>query len=162
MSRDLPVPKEVKDLLEELLGRSVMVGLTDPMHAADVTRTLVAVYKDNNNELSAVVGLDFELTAYVGAAIGLIPAGGAEACIEDNEISKMIGENAIEVCNILGGFLSRKGGTHLKLHGTFLPGDRPPTDAVGYLLAVGRRIDLTVDIGGYGSGRLSFAYAGSL
>jgi hypothetical protein len=160
MAHVLPVPKDVKDLFEDLLGRPVNVSPTDPLRAADVTQTLVAVYVDRSLQMGAVVGLDFALTAFVGASIGLIPPGGAEACIEDKEISKMIGENAIEVCNILASLINREGAARLKLHQTYLPGNPPPTDAVAHLMALGRRIDLQVDIGGYGAGKLSLAFAG--
>jgi hypothetical protein len=145
MSYVLPVPKEVKDLFEDLLGRSITVSPADPLRAADIPQTLVALYVDPAKQLGAVIGMDFALTAFAGAAIGLIPPGGAEACIEDKEISKMIGENAIEVCNVLGSILN-------------LPGNSPPNDAVGYLLALGRRLDLAVEVGGYGSGKLSITF----
>jgi hypothetical protein len=160
MPHDLPVPKEVKDLLDDLLGRPVELTPADPVKAADIPRTLVALYVDNGQKLRAVVGLDFELTAFAGAAIGLIPAGGAEACIEDNEISKMIGENAVEVCNIFTSLLNKAGAEHLKMYQTYLPGNPPPNDAVGHLLAIGRRLDLKVDVSAYGSGKFSMALAG--
>jgi hypothetical protein len=158
MSYELPGTKAIKDLFEDLLGRSVTVTPADPLRAADVPQTLVALYTDPAKRLGAVVGLDFALTAFVGASIGLIPAGGAEACIEDKEISKMIGENAIEVCNVFGSVLNHPGSARLTMHQTFLPGGSPPTDSVGYLLALGRRLDLLVDIAGYGSGKLSVAF----
>jgi hypothetical protein len=158
MSYVLPVPKEVKDLFEDLLGRSITVSPADPLRAADIPQTLVALYVDPAKQLGAVIGMDFALTAFAGAAIGLIPPGGAEACIEDKEISKMIGENAIEVCNVLGSILNREGAAHLKLYQTYLPGNSPPNDAVGYLLALGRRLDLAVEVGGYGSGKLSITF----
>src|SRR3954468_16009699 len=128
MPHELPVPKEVKDLLDELLGRSVELTPADPLKAADIPRTLVALYVDSGQKLRAVVGLDFALTAFVGAAIGLIPAGGAEACIEDNELSKMIGENAIEVCNVFTSLLNKEGADHLKMYQTYLPGISAPND----------------------------------
>jgi hypothetical protein len=160
MSHVLPNPKEVKDLFDDLLGRSVTVNPTDPLKQADIPQTLVALYTHGPAmTLGAVVGLSFSLTAFAGAAIGLIPPGGAEACIEDKEISKMIGENAIEVCNIIASILNKEGAPHLKMHQTFLPGNTPPNDAVGHLLAIGRRLDLTVDVAGYGSGKLSMALA---
>jgi hypothetical protein len=160
MTRELPVPKDVKDLFEDLLGRPISVSPAEPIRGADIPNTLVAVYVDPTTKIGAVIGLDFALTAFVGAAIGLIPAGGAEACIEDKEISKMIGENAIEVCNVLASLLNREGTTRLKLYNTFLPGNPPPNDAVAHLLALGRRLDLTVDVGGYGAGQIAIAYAG--
>jgi hypothetical protein len=160
MTHVLPVPKAVKDLLEDLLGRPIAVSPADPLRNADMKDTLVALYVDPAGKLGAVAGLDFALTVFIGAAIGLIPPGGAEACIEDKEISKMIGENAVEVCNILASLINREGAVRLKLHQTFLPGNAAPNDAVAYLLALGRRIDLLVDVGGYGSGQLSLAFAG--
>jgi hypothetical protein len=161
MSHELPNPKDVKDLFDDLLGRTVTVSPADPLRAADIPNTLVALYVSGSAmTLGAVVGLSFTLTAFAGAAIGLIPAGGAEACIEDKEISKMIGENAIEVCNILGSLLNREGAPHLKMYQTYLPGNTPPTDAVNHLLSIGRRLDLVVDVAGYGAGKLSMALTG--
>lgn len=160
MSHVLPVPKAVKDLFDDLLGRPVTVNPTDPPKSADIQRSLVALYTDDRLQLVAVIGMDFELTAYAGAAIGLIPPGGAEACIEDKAISKMIGENAIEICNILAGLINAAEAPRVKLHQTFLPGDSPPMDAIRHLNALGRRLDLKVDVSGYGGGTISLALAG--
>jgi hypothetical protein len=71
----------------------------------------------------------------------------------------MIGENAIEVCNVLASLINQEGAARLKLDSTFLPGNTPPNDAIARLLALGRRLDVNVDIGGYGSGLLSLSYA---
>jgi hypothetical protein len=160
MSRELPVPKDVRDLVEDLLGRTVNVSPADPIRQADVPNTMVALYLDNGLRLSAVVGMDFKLTVYTAAAIGLIPPGGAEAAIEDRDISPMLGENVAEVCNIVGSLLNQEGEPHIKLHQTYLPGQSPPTDATAHLVAIGRRLDLQVDIGGYGSGKLSMILTG--
>jgi len=160
MSHVLPVPKTVKDLFDDLLGRPVTVNPADPLKAADVPRTTFALYTDERMQLMAVIAMDFELTAYAGAAIGLIPPGGAEACIEDKEISKMIGENAGEICNILAGLINKEDAPRVKLHQTFLPGESAPPDAVNHALALGRRLDLKVDVSGYGSGKICIALAG--
>lgn len=160
MSRILPVPKAVKDLLEDLLGRPVTVSPADPLRSADLADSFVATYVDQSLQLGAVVALEFALTAYVGAAIGLIPRGGAQACIEDREISKMIGENTAEVCNVLTTLLNQDGAVRLSMYETFLPGQPPTLEASGSLQALGRRLDLTVEVGGYGTGKLSVALAG--
>jgi hypothetical protein len=160
MSRPLPVAKEVKDLLEELLGRSVSVSPGDPISAADLSQQmLVSVYVDDAMKMRAVVGMDFPLTVYAGAAIGLIPAGGAQACIDDKQLTPMIAENVTEVCNILSSLLNREGAPHVRMYQTYLPGQMAPADAVGYLLALGRRLDLNVDVQGYGKGRFAIALA---
>ena len=160
MSRELPVPKDVRDLVEELLGRTVNVSQADPIKQSDLPNTMIAVYRDDSRRIGAVVGMDFKLTVYTAAAIGLVPPGGAEACIEDREISPMLAENADEVCNVLTSLLNQAGQPHLKLDQSFLPGQSPPTDATVHAVAIGRRLDLSVEIAGYGSGKLSIVLTG--
>jgi hypothetical protein len=160
MSRPVPIAKDVKDLLEELLGRPVTVGTADPIRAADLRKPLlVSVFVDDRVRLSAVVGMDFPMAVYAGAAIGLIPAAGAETCIEEGQLTPMIAENVTEVCNILSALLNREGQPHVRMHQVYLPGQTPPTEAIGYLLALGRRLDLDVDVQGYGKGRFTVALA---
>lgn len=154
---EIPPPKAVKDLLQDLLGRDVAVSLTDPLRAQDLGQTAVAVYVDDKMKLSAVAGLDLPLAANVGAAIGLVPPGGAQACVEDKELSPMIAENFTEVCNVLTSLLNREGAPHLRLYQVFLPGQEAPGDAASRLLALGSRIDLDVAVTGYGSGRFSLS-----
>jgi hypothetical protein len=155
----LPAPKDVRDLFENLLGRAVAVFPADAMRPGDLPGTLVSVYVDKMTRLKAVVGMDLPLTAYSSAALALVPAGGAEVCIEEREIPPMLAENANELCNVFSTLLNRPGQPHVRLYETYLPGEQPPTDAAGNLLAIGRRLDLTVEISGYGSGRLSIAFA---
>ncbi|MBI1758551.1 MAG: hypothetical protein HYR62_04925 [Actinobacteria bacterium] len=156
----IPAPKAFKDLLEDLLGRSVDIGDAEPFRADDLPLTVVAVYVDDAKKLSAVAGMDLVLAANVGAAIGLIPPGGAEACVEDRELSPMIAENVSEVCNVLVTLLNREGAPHLRLHQVHLPGETVPTDARGQLLALGNRLDLGVSVAGYGTGRFGLSLVG--
>jgi hypothetical protein len=159
MSSQLPVPKDVRDLFEDLLGRPITVGTANPVLAEDVKTTLVSLYTDSKQKLSVVVGMDLPLTVYSGAAIGLLPPGGAQDCVEEGVVTETVAENVREVCNIMTTLLNREGGPHLKLYQVFLPGEAVPNDAAAILLALGRRLDLTVDVGGYGSGRVSVALA---
>jgi hypothetical protein len=153
----IPAPKAVKDLLEGLLGRGVEVSPTGPLRVGDLPTTAVATYVDDTKRLSAVAGLDLPLAANVGAAIGLVPPGGAQACVEDNELSPLIAENVTEVCNVLTTLLNRDGLPHLRLDRVFLPGQATPGDAASRLLALGSRLDLDVAVAGYGSGRFSLS-----
>jgi hypothetical protein len=159
MSRSLPVAKAVKDLLEDLLGRTISVSPGEPTRGADIRELLVSVFVDDAMQLKAVVGMDLPLAVYAGAAIGLIPASGAQACIEEKAPTPMIAENVTEVCNILSTLLNREGLPHIRMHQTFLPGQMPPPDAIGYLLALGRRVDLHVEVQGYGKGRFAMVLA---
>jgi len=157
----LPALLPVRSLLEDLLGREVAVSHANhAVVAADLPTTAVAVYVDNSRRLVAVLGLDLPLAAYAGAALGLMPVGGAEDSIEDAELSPMLSENVQELCNILTGLLNREGAPHVKLHQVYLPRrDKVPSDAAAHLLALGRRLDLRVQIARYGEGHLSLSLA---
>lgn len=156
--RALPPAKHVRDLLEDLLGKSVKVSPADPILAAEMHQSLVAVYVNDALKLAAVVGMSFPLTVYASAALGLIPPGGARDFVKDHEITPMLAENATEICNILGTVLNHEGLPHIRLYGTYLPGGTPPpADAAGRLLALGRRLDLQIEIAGYGGGKFSLS-----
>ncbi|GII26141.1 hypothetical protein [Planosporangium mesophilum] len=158
-SFQLPVPKDVRDLFEDLLGRPITVGTANPVLAEDLKTTLVSLYTDSTQKLWAVAGMDLPLTVYAGAAIGLLPPGGAQDCVDDGVVTPTQAENVKEVCNILTSLLNREGAPHLKLYQVVLPGEPLPGDAAAVLQALGRRLDLTVEVGGYGSGRLSITLA---
>jgi hypothetical protein len=102
--------------------------------------------------------MDLPLAAYAGAALGLIPSDGAQACIEDKGLSANMAENITEVCNILSSLLNHEGQPRLRMHRTYLPGQQAPAEEAAHLQAIGRRLDLTVEVQGYGRGRLSFSY----
>jgi hypothetical protein len=155
MTRELPIPKKVKDLFDELLGRPVTVGPADPMRAPDLhAQPLSCLYVDDSGILRAIIAMDIKLAAYAGAALGLVPASGAETCIEEKELSENIADNVSEVCNIMSSMLNHEGEARVKVYQTFLPGQMPPADAIGYMLAFGRRLDLTLDVQGYGAGKI--------
>lgn len=152
MTLTLPALLPVRNLLEDLLGREVTVTATDPIDAGDLPTTVAALYVDNAERLVAVVGLELSLAAYAGAALGLMPAGGAADSIEEKQLSPMLAENVQELCNVLSGLLNKPGAPHVKLHGVVLPGESMPSDASSNLLAYGRRLDLIVEIARYGKG----------
>jgi hypothetical protein len=158
MSRSLPPAKHVRDLFEDLLGRTINVSPADPMRVAEMHQSMVAVYVDDGLKLAAVIGMSFPLTIYASAALGLIPPGGAKDFVKEREITPLLAENAKEICNILASLLHHEGLPHVRMYQTFMPdGPAPPSDASSRLLALGRRLDLDVLIAGYGGGKFSLS-----
>lgn len=149
----MPDAKAVRDTLQDMLGRDVEVSPGVPALAADLVRAALAVYSDDHYHLAAVLGMDLQLSAWSAAAIGLIPAGAAEDCVADRQLSQPLRENALEVCNVVGGLLNRDGHPHVRLDKLYYPGETPPNDAASRLLALGNRLDLVIKVHGYGSGR---------
>lgn len=149
----LPDRKAIKDLFEGLLGRDVEVGDGTPI-TLDHPRPVIATYVDDNYKLTAIALMDLQLAANAGAAIALIPKGGAEAAIEDLRLPPNLFENAAEILNVLAAPLGDSG-VHVKLSGTFAPGETVPPQVEAVAVTLGAREDLALDISGYGSGRLA-------
>ncbi|GIG30420.1 hypothetical protein [Cellulomonas marina] len=152
----LPNAKEVRDLLESLVGRDVEVAtgaaMVDPNAALGA---LTGVYVDARMTAQALVLVDGGLAAYLGAAIGLVPARTAQAAVADGDLPADLAENAGEVLNVTASLFNHDDAPHLKLDRVHGKGERLPNDLAGWVLAYVRRLDLEVSVAGYGSGNLS-------
>ena len=151
----LPQPKQLRDLLADLLGRDVTLSPATPFAPAPDTAASIAVYVDDQLRISALILCDLAFSAHAGAAIGLIPVGGAQAAIDDGKITDAMSENLYEVLNIAASMFNVAGADHLRLHALHPAG--PPLDPQLRIstLTLGRREDLTADIAGYGTGAVS-------
>jgi hypothetical protein len=99
--------------------------------------------------------MDLGASAYTGAALALLPPGGAQDAVEeDGELSGMLVEALHEVVNVLSALFNTPGAPHSKLHKLYAPGDDLPGDIEG-MLANFNRIDLAIEVPGYGKGGLS-------
>lgn len=155
----LPSAKGVRDVLADLLGRDVDVQPGDPVVPTLRRPACVAAYVDDRTRLSATASLDLALTAYVGAALGLVPAATAQLAVDEGVLPDSLVENVGEVLNIMSSLFNVPDTPHLKLHATTAPGTQPPADVVVLTRALGRRLDLSVVVADYGTGGLSVVLA---
>jgi hypothetical protein len=151
----LPPVKLIKDVLDGLLGRDVVLAPGEPMVSVDAIGGALAVYIDDRNALQAVAGWNLPAAANVGAAVALVPRAGAEAAIEDQYLPDNLLENLNEVSNVLASIFQIPGNPHLRLEQTHRPVNAAPADAVALLYALGQPIDVVLDVPGYGGGRLA-------
>ena len=157
---ELPPNKAVKDVFEDLLGRDVTVSPSnDRTPVGPEHLTMEAVYVDDQMKMRAVIVTDLALTAYAAAALGLVPPAGAEAAIEDGELSESLIDNISEVFNIMAGLFNREGAPHVRLYAWYPPGDPAPSDVAELTAAFIGRNDLDVDIAGYGAGQIGLVIA---
>jgi hypothetical protein len=155
----LPGTLAVRNLFEDLLGRDVTVSPGDPLTADELATAAVAIFTDTSQQIYGVLGMSLALAANAGAALGLLPAGAAEDSIDEKKLFPNLAENVFELCNVLTSLLNREGGPHVKMYQVIYPGDPLPNDARAHLLALGRRVDLTVEVNRYGKGKFSLSLA---
>lgn len=151
----LPVPKQIRDLLAELLDREVTLSPSAPLAPTPKNPCTIGVYVDDLLQVTSLIGFDLSLSAHAGAAIGLVPVGGAEAAIEEGILNETLRDNVYEVLNIAASLFNVEGATHVRLYDVHHAGVAVPPDVLARSLTLGRREDLAVDVAGYGSGRLS-------
>jgi hypothetical protein len=155
----LPTAQAVRELLGDLLGRDVDLTVVDPPAGTALESSMFGVYVDDRLTMNAVTVADLALSAYVGAALGLVPKGGAEAALEDGQLTANLQENMAEVLNIMASLFNVGDAVHQRLYTVHAPGSLPPGDAVALAAARGRRLDLELSVAGYGAGRLSVVCA---
>jgi hypothetical protein len=155
----VPDRKQIKDLFEGLLGRDVTVGDAAPVALDSRPRPTTAVYVDDRSRLSSVVLMDFPLTAWAGAALALLPRGGAEDAIDEQDLPQSLLENTAELLNVLAAPIGEASGVHQRLYQTFGPTEVPPSDVLARSASLGAREDVALGIHGYGSGNLSLVSA---
>jgi hypothetical protein len=151
----LPAAKDVRDMLTGLVGKPVGVNPGAPVTPTPDKPVSVAVYVDPHMAINALCVMDLAASAYTGAALALLPPGGAQDAVEeDGELSGLMTEALHEVVNVLSALFNVPGAPHSKLHKLYAPGDDLPGDIEG-MLANFNRIDLALEIPGYGKGALS-------
>lgn len=155
----VPHPKEVRDLFEGILGREIDIAAGEPVVPNERTHASVGVFVEDNLALSAVIVADLHLTAFAGAALGLVPRDTALTTLANNYVDETMWENFAEVLSVGSTLLNHDGSPHVRLYASYEPGILPPADVSGFLQGLGRRLDLTVGIAGYGSGCLSIVRA---
>ena len=151
----LPAAKDVRDMLSGLVGKEVAVSPGAPVTPEPNRPVTVAIYTAPDMSVNALCIMDLGASAYTAAALALLPAGGAQDAVEeDKELSPLLLEALHEVVNVLSALFNTPGAPHSKLHKLYAPGEEVAGDLAG-MLAGFNRIDLDLDIQGYGKGSLS-------
>ena len=150
----LPAPKDVRDMLSGLVGRNVTVSPGAPVTPTPDRPVAVAVYVAPDMSVNALCLLDLGAAAYTAGGLALLPPGGCQDSVEERELSALQLEALHEVVTVLSALYNVAGAPHSRLHKLYAPGEELAGDLAG-MLAGYNRIDLDVEIQGYGKGSLS-------
>lgn len=154
----LPAALEVRELLEGLLGRNVSAiigtGMVDPgQHPGAV----VGVYVDDMLKLRALIVMDLPLACHVGAAIALLPAATAREAADQGLMTPALYDNTAEILNVAASLFNNANAPHVRLYEAHAPRETLPADVAKWVTAYVRRLDMELEVEGYGSGRISVA-----
>ena len=151
----LPAAKDVKDMLSGLVGKEVSVSPGAPVTPEPNRPVTIAIFTAPDMSVNALCIMDLAASAYTAAALALLPPGGAQDAVEeDKELSPMLLEALHEVVNVLSALFNTPGAPHSKLNKLVPDGEDVPGDIAG-MLAGFNRLDLAVEVPGYGKGNMS-------
>lgn len=155
-STPLPSAKDVRELIDGLVGRAVSVTTGGAMvDTRSEDGALLGVYVDDRHKLAGLVLFDVPLAAYLGASLGLVPARIAQQHADAGVLSEALSENAGEILNVMSSLFNAEGAPHVKLGSVYEPKAHVPADAAQWVLTYVRRTDLDIDVPGYGAGQFS-------
>lgn len=155
---DLPSRKAIRDVFSDLIGRDVDIADGERVTPDTAPLTVGSVIYDTGT-LAAVFAADLALSVRAGAALGLIPKGGADDYIEDKEIPATLAENFYEVLNVLSSVFNTPGARHVRLGQVWTDPAEIDLLVLGVAKELGRREDVRLTIPGYGDGNLSVVVA---
>jgi hypothetical protein len=151
----LPASKDVRDMLSGLVGKPVTVSPGAPVTPEPNRPVTVAIYTAPDMSVNALCVMDLGASAYTAGALALLPPGGCQDSVEeDRELSPMQLEALHEVVNVLSALFNTPGAPHSKLNKLVKDSEDVPGDIAG-MLADFNRLDLLVEVPGYGKGAMS-------
>ncbi|HID81297.1 MAG TPA: hypothetical protein EYH06_03325 [Chromatiales bacterium] len=158
MTTTFATPKEIE--VQEMLGMLYDAGLSvksgDALATEAGSKSLIALYVDDEDQPVTVCACDYNFTAFAGAALTKIPKGGAEDAASSGDFSGAILGNLNEVMNICSRLFMNSSTPHLRLDKTYNSPDEIPEGAKQILSSSAGRADFDVTIPGYGDGKLAF------
>lgn len=151
----LPPAEAVARMLTDLLGRPCSVKPTAKPGFAD--QGLIGVLADRSGQMKALTFSDRPFAALSGAALALIPRAVAEEAVRKGVIPESLLENHQEIVNISTALFNvvNADADHLKLKEMLATSPATPQALRTFLIKPAARLDLAVDISGYGTGKLS-------
>lgn len=146
----LPDEPALTQMMAMLYGDSMTVKPGNPVDASG--NNPVAVYVDDNGAPVAACVCDPAFGAYAGAALTMIPPGGASDAAKSGELSGAMMDNLGELMNILSRLFMLGKTPHLKLDTVYPNAGQLPDNVKTMLDAVTGRVGFDVNFDRYGSG----------
>lgn len=145
-----PTAQSVTSLLAMIYGDDLS---TSDLDSASISGQRIATFINDDDKLVAACICNREFVVYSGAALSMIPAGGAEEMIAENSISDALAGNFHEVMNICTKLLMSDDSAHLRLDKTLDCAQQ--ADLASSLDALATRLGFLVEIPGYGKGAMA-------
>ena len=147
--------KEIARVFTGILRREVKVSVVK--QGPETNLLIAGHYVNGSKQLVGGCFSDRALATHAGAAFSLIPADAARDLLKEKEIDENTKENFAEVLNICTRMFDGGSDLRITLSATEFPPAARSATSEAMLKKPLKRVDLDVEIAGYGKGRLVLA-----
>lgn len=151
----LPTEAAVRDLLSMMVGKDVTVKYSSMPLVDAPALGAIARYDDDEGVLRALACCDLLVANALGAALALVPKGRVLEAVKSRSVPGDFAENLHEVFNVGANFFNAPDRPHVRLTKMHTPPGDLPAELVTSLATTPARLDLKVDVPGYGSGTMT-------
>ena len=159
MSSTHPLPQEIeiRQMLGMLFGDDLEIKSADaPLDTGADSKNAAAVFVSDSGEPVTACICDLPFAAFAGAALSMIPKGGAEDAARSGDLTETMLGNLHEIMNICSRLFMKSDTPHLKLEKLYVTIKDLPENARAMVDAIEDQLHFQVTIPGYGDGYLSF------
>ncbi len=153
----MPMDEDVLRLLTGLLGKKVKADKT--VQAAEGSLPILALYMNEEGIPGSIACCDYMLSACMAGALTMIPPAAAQDAAKTKDFPDSLRENLREVFNICASLMNAPAAPRLILSNVFMDLSSLPDAALEILKNPAERLDLEVDVAGYGKGRMALMCA---
>ena len=147
----LPTEAAVRELLSMMVGSEVAVHYSAEPALNATTAGAVARYVDDEGATQALGACDLTVANALGHALAMLPQQRVREAVAAGQVPADAAENLHEVFNVGANLLNAPDRPHLRLEAVLTGADIPAELAADLAGAV-ERLDLDIDVPGYGSG----------
>ena len=155
----LPDCDSLGEALGKLLDMKVTVKAGEPVELNPEIPSAIVTYKKENGSLKVIWLSDHSLVLYTGGGLSMVPLNTVESSLSSGEIPDNLKDNFQEALNVSTDLFKKSGMPDLTLGDSIFTPATVPAE-IGDILAEPRyRVDYTVTIPEYGSGKVSLIEA---
>lgn len=149
-----PAAEDVGRLLGRLFGKRVVAKRGQPLRSP----AMASAYVGTDGQIVAACAFDLAAANYAAAALAMMPPTVAAAAIRAVKVGPDTLDNLREVCNIMTQLFDGSS-SHVKLRDVAKVVPPLPADLSALMTRPVKRVDLDIDIAGYGKGTIALLFA---
>ncbi len=152
-----PFPKAeaIRELLGDLLGRSVTVVAGDPLVLEPETAAVMADYRDDDGGVGAMCITDLRLSNALGAALTMVAPTAVEQAVKSGQVDAQNLENLSEIVKVAARLFNHEDFAPLRWHEVQTTTSELPDATNAFVREPAARRDYDVTVDEYGAGKLA-------